>query len=229
MVAFFDWLALVWFLAIWLGYARFSSNQVANHQCLSKVLNEFRHDWMTRILLRDNRVSDMSAIANLERNAGFFASSSIFIVAGLLAVMAASDQALNLLSSFEFIQASSKEAWYSKFVILILIFIYCFFTFTWCMRQYGFCSVLIGAAPTPNESIDASAKRQLVEHASEVMDLAGQHFNFGLRGFYFSLAVLAWFIGTVWFVLASVLVVWVLYRREFKSKALIALIKARGL
>ena len=229
MFSFIDWLALCWFVAIWFGYSRFSANQVTHHACISKVLNEFRHDWMTRILLRENRVSDMSAIANLERNAGFFASRCLFIVAGLFAVMAASDQALYLLSSFEFIQASSKEAWYSKFICLILIFIYCFFTFTWCMRQYGFCSVLVGAAPTPDEEIDAAAKRHFVMHAAEVMDLAGQHFNYGLRGFYFSLAVLAWFIGTLWFVLASVVVVWVLYRREFKSAALTSLIKARGL
>jgi uncharacterized membrane protein len=60
--------------------------------CLASVLHLYREDWMRRMLLRDNRIADASVIGNLERNASFFASSTLIILAGILTVLGASDR-----------------------------------------------------------------------------------------------------------------------------------------
>ena len=50
-------------------------------------------------------------------------------------------------------------------------------------------------------------------------------FNLGLRSYYFGLAFLIWFLNPWFFALATTWVVGVLYRREFKSNVLQALVR----
>jgi len=105
-----------------------------------------------------------------------------------------------------------------------VIFVYAFFTFTWSMRQYGFCSIVLGGAPLPDEeSVGGKERDDYAFYAARVIDLAGLSYNNGLRAYYFALSVLAWFINPYLFILASSFVVAVLYRREFKSRSLRAL------
>ena len=49
---------------------------------------------------------------------------------------------------------------------------------------------------------------------------AAETFNDGLRAYYFSFAALAWFISPLAMVLATVIVVVILYSREFRSEVL---------
>jgi uncharacterized membrane protein len=107
-----------------------------------------------------------------------------------------------------------------KILLLIAVFVNAFFKFTWSIRQYNFCVVLIGAAPQtdrPDEHED------FVGAITSVASLAAENYNHGLRAFYFALAALTWFLHPWLFAAASALVVYVLYRREFHSKALYAL------
>lgn len=229
MTYFFDWLALLIFFTTWVAYTRYASVQGKRRHSLSSIMHHFRIDWMHRMLRRDNRVADMSAVGNLERNSAFFASASMFIVAGLITVLAASERVMLLLDEIRFIQTGSKALWEAKVGVLIVVYIYGFLSFTWSMRQFGFLSVVIGSAPTPTESIDDAVKRDFSRHAALVMDLAGRQFNLGLRAFYYSLAVVGWFLGPFWFVIATAVITGVLYRREFRSNTLKQLIRARGL
>ncbi|MDO6806957.1 DUF599 family protein, partial [Wenyingzhuangia sp. 1_MG-2023] len=75
--------------------------------------------------------------------------------------------------------------------------------FTWSLRQFGFASVLIGAAPFPNDkTVTAAERRSFAIYAAKVIDQAGHSYNNGLRAFYISLALLLWFVN-VWLFLAS--------------------------
>lgn len=62
---------------------------------------------------------------------------------------------------------------------------------------------------------DAYAQR-----AAEVSTLALKDFNQGLRAYYFSLAALGWFVNAWVFMLATTLVMAVLYWREYHSQAM---------
>lgn len=223
-----DWAALVWFFICWVGYTRFASRTGPKRMSLTSIMFEFRKDWMQRLLLKENRISDMSAISNLERNAAFFASTSILIIAGLFTVLSAATESINLMLSLSFIEVKTQESWELKVLLLVMIFIYAFFTFTWCVRQYGFVSVVMGGAPLPNEQLTEQQKAGFILHGAKVLNLAGQQFNLGLRAYYFSLAVLGWFMGPVWFMGVTTLVVLVLFRREFLSRTMVALDKTRG-
>ena len=219
-------LALAWFIALWVGYTWFSVWLGRRRNCLAGELHQLRLLWMANLLRRDNRVPDTTIIANLERSVTFFASSTMLIIAGLLTVLASTDRVMAITSALPWVQEDSLLAWELKLMSLVVLFVFAFFKFSWSLRQVGFCSVLAGAAPMPEDEVSEVRRLQYAEGAAEVLSLAGYQFNLGLRSYYFGLAMLAWFINPWVFMLASLGVVVVLYSREFHSNTLTALLKS---
>jgi uncharacterized membrane protein len=131
---------------------------------------------------------------------------------------------MEVFSTMPFGTLPSREIWEMRMVVLMVIFIYAFFKFTWSMRMYNFVAVLIGGAPLAGDTKASPASRAaFAKSAANVCNLAGDAFNLGLRSYYYALAVVSWFIHPMVFMSASTLIVIILYRREFRSDALLAL------
>ena len=80
---------------------------------------------------------------------------------------------------------------------------------------------MFGAMPAPETFADAPGRRaRYVEKAAAMVGSAAETFNDGLRAYYFSFAAIAWFFSAWAMVLATGVVVLILYRREFRSEAL---------
>ncbi|EQM77855.1 DUF599 family protein [Pseudomonas stutzeri] len=214
-------IAVLWFVVCWVGYTRYASWRGRDTACLASVLHLYRQDWMRRMLLRDNRIADANVIGNLERNAGFFASSTLIILAGVLTALGASERAVSLLADLPFAQPVSRGLSEIKLLALAVVFVYAFFTFSWCMRQYNFAAVLVASAPMAGErNVSDLERKSFAERAARVISMAANQFNFGLRAYYFGMATLAWFIHPWFFMVVTTGVVLVLYRREFHSDVL---------
>lgn len=207
-----DFFALAWFLALWVGYTNYADRQV--HRCsLRAVMHAYREQWMQQMLTRDNRVMDINILRNLLQGVAFFASTTLLVLAGLLTILGSTDRAIEVARALPFAAKTSLLQWELKLSVLIVIFVYAFFKFTWALRQFNYCSTLLGAAPPgPDE---AFARR-----AAQVSTNASKDFNQGLRAYYFSLAALAWFMSPWAYIAATTLVVAVLYIREYRSTAL---------
>jgi uncharacterized membrane protein len=161
---------------------------------------------------------DIQIVNALLRSGRFFASTAILIIAGLLAVLGAKEQAIALVMDLPFTVSTSREIWEAKILFMILVFIYAFFKFVWSMRQYNYCSILVGAAPAASELPDDF--EEIGTSIATLASLAAKHSNRGIRAYYFGLAALGWFVHP-WLLLASAIwVVMVLYRREFRSKTM---------
>jgi len=227
-MTFIDLAPLIAFFVAWIGYVHIAQYLAKSREALSSALHNYRYDWMLKVITRDNRVADAAIVSNLERNAAFFASTSIIILAGLITALGSVDKVEYFLSGVEIPFGYDPDFWHFKLLIMIGIFAYAFFKFSWCLRQYGFCSVMIGAAPLADDpNISAGRKEAFAHSAAKVIDNAGKHFNLGLRGYYFGMAFLTWFINTPLFIFTTLLVVAVLYYREFHSSTLQALVKGR--
>lgn len=219
-----DWLALLWFLFCWIGYTFFARTRQKSCSTIANQLQANRHEWLERMISREMRMADVSSLGFLQRNVTFFASTTIFIIAGLLTVLGSTEQAIPLLESLPWIEIDSRAAWELKILILVVSFAYAFFKFTWSMRQYSFALVLFGSAPDKDEP---QADRDIfIKHTNWLLGRASNSFNYGLRAYTFALATLGWFFNPIVFIVASTLVVSVLYRREFRSATLAALYNA---
>jgi uncharacterized membrane protein len=218
-----DFIALGWFFALWVGYVKFAAWRGARVPSLVSAMAEYRKEWWARVLERDQRIVDSSIIANLSNSATFFASTTLFILGGLLALLGTSERVVEQVMELPFASKGNELYLDVKILLLIGIFVFAFFKFTWSLRQHNFCSVLVGAAPPHDD--DPEKMRTFVERAGLVASYAADHFNNGLRAYYFGLAALSWFLNAWVFFLITTWVVWVLYYREFHSDALKALRK----
>jgi uncharacterized membrane protein len=104
------------------------------------------------------------------------------------------------------------------------VFVYAFFRFTWSMRQYTFCALLVAAAPEAGRFASEGISREaFADKAGRVVGMAAETFNDGLRAYYFSFAAIAWFFSPLMFMAATAGVVYILYQREFRSDVLAVL------
>jgi uncharacterized membrane protein len=212
-----DLIAPVWFLACWIGYTLYA-DRAGGRPSLMRRMHDYRRLWMTCMLARDNRMVDTQIIANLMRSASFFASTTMFIIAGLIAVLGARDKAMAVLAELPFAVEARPLLWDLKVLLLIVLFVYAFFKFTWAFRHYNYVLILVGAVPAPDRLTEES--QRIAERIARIATSTGRHFNGGLRAYYFGLAALSWFVHPWLFVALTAWVVWVLYRREFRSRLL---------
>ncbi|EKE84224.1 DUF599 domain-containing protein [Idiomarina xiamenensis] len=220
-----DVLALAFFIICWVGYSVFARKRAKTTHCLSSILRTLRVDWMETLMQKEHQMADASLLANIERTVTFFASSTLLVLAGLLTVLAAGDKMVLLLDNLPFTIHTSLPLVQVKLALLAGIFVYAFFKFTWAIRQFGFVAVLMGAAPSYHlGGKNLEEREHFAKHAAKVLDQSGHEFNNGLRAYYFALAYLSWFVHPFFFMATSALVVVVLYRREYRSRVLRALL-----
>jgi uncharacterized membrane protein len=152
------------------------------------------------------------------RSVSFFASTTVLIIAGLIAILGARERAMAVLADLPFAAASSTLLWDLKVLLLIVLFVYALFKFTWVFGQYNYCLILVGCAPAPG-LLSAEGLR-IADRLARITSSTGRHSNRGIRVYHFGLAALIWFIHPWLFILLTAWVVLVLYRREFRSRLL---------
>ncbi|HIP93920.1 MAG TPA: DUF599 domain-containing protein [Leucothrix sp.] len=209
---------LAWYSVSWIG-RHYKENDKTT---LSSISKSYRNQWMLHLLERSNRMPDVSLIGNLMRSVSFFASTSILILASLIAIFGVVDDVVKIIYDIPYAQHVSPSFTKIKLLLLVVIFVYSFFKLVWSLRQYNSTVIMIGAAPDIFDEDEA-----LFTYANNlgiVLNRATRHFVEGMRAFEYALAALAWFIHPLIFMFTTILVSLVIYRREFASKTLKAMI-----
>ena len=213
-----DLAALALFVAAWAIYSYTAEGRFSRRSTLTAAMNRQREVWMRTMAQRDLRMVDTSIMIGLQQGTAFFASSCILAIGGCFAILGSGDRVLGVMGDLPFATVQSRAEFELKILGLVVILAYSFFKFGWSYRLFNYCSILIGAVPIPNDR-NADELEVSVHRAARMNVLAGMHFNAGLRGIFFSIGYLGWFIGPAVLAAATVLVVAVLVRRQFFSRA----------
>jgi uncharacterized membrane protein len=222
-----------WFLSCWLGYSLFARKQAKKRNSLSSVLYRYRKEWVLKLSKSGMSEVDSDLLGSLERQVSFMASTSLLILASLVTVLSAASEDFMDMSSLQFVDDVSLEIVQMKLLLMIFIFVYGFFTFSWALRQYGFCFILFGSSFNTvryykdNDKYQAQTVPRDFKAVAKVLDRAAHSYNYGIRAYYFAMAALVWFINDWFFMAACAVVIFVLYRREFMSSSLQAMVDAR--
>lgn len=218
-----DWgdaLALVIFSIIWLGFSPLTEIINTKRPSLTHLMNRERAAWARAMYARELRIVDTNIMQTLQQGTAFFASTSIFALGGCFALLGSADQVAKVLVDIAFITETTRASFEIKTLGLIVIFAFAFFKFGWSYRLFNYCAILVGATvacqtsnPTDRNVIAA------INKVSRFNTLAGAHFNSGLRAIFFSIAYVAWFISHQAMIIASIMVLIVLIRRQFFSAA----------
>ncbi len=213
-----DYAALTCFFAGWFGYTWYADHSRWSARSITVVMNQYRMAWAREMLRRDVRVVDTTMVGNILTGIAFFASTTILIVGGLVALVGARDEAIAALAVIPFAEPTTPALWELKVLLLLTIFVYAFFKFAWAFRLANYCSILIGSGPREGDQLDPAGEAH-ARRSANMLALVARHVNRGLRAYFFALAALGWFVHAAILAAATLLVVLVMYRREFRSRA----------
>jgi len=218
-----DAAALVLFVATWAGYQWYSDYSETARPRLNREMDRYMREWLVRMAERDNRMVDINVLRNLTRSSQFFASTTMLILGALVALMGYAEKAASVVAELPFTQQTSERIWEFKVLVLLTIFVYAFFKFSWSIRQFGFSSILVGATrkaiPTPEDYAVHT------DRIAAIVSFANRNFNQGLRAYYFGVAALSWFLHPALMIAMTLGVIYVLYQREFRSQTLELLLR----
>lgn len=213
------------FFAIWLAFEIITDHTALRFNSLSGLMAHKRREWMLVLAERDLRIVDTSILAGLQQGTAFFASSCILAIGGCFALLGSTDLVSGIYQDLPLDTKFSRGLFELKVLGLALIFIYSFFKFGWAFRLFNYCSILMGAVYQPKDAELEERRRQALQ-AADMNIIASRHFTAGLRGIFFALGYLGWFVSPYVFIITTVFIVLVLTRRQYFSRARATLIKS---
>jgi uncharacterized membrane protein len=210
--------ALAAFILLWVLFSQATSGRFVRRKSLTQLMNAHREEWMRTMARRELRMIDTGIMTGLQQGTAFFASSALLALGGCFALLQSSDAVLMLLSDLPLAGTPDRVVYEAKVLGLMTVLAYAFFKFGWAYRLFNYCSILIGAVPMTRDA-EQPALDAALERAARMNVIAGGHFNSGLRGLFFSIGYLGWFVGPPAFALSTLVLFAVLIRRQFFSAA----------
>ena len=223
-----DYIALAFFIFIWMGYSWLLHGQTFfGRTSLTHAMAERRREWIYNSLRRDLKMIDTQIMAGLQNGTAFFASTSIFAVGSCFALLGATEKVDAVFADLPFVFHSGHAVFEMKVGGLAALFGYAFFKFGWSYRLFNYCTILFGGIPMVHDTEkDVISAERAAERVIRMNDIAGGNFNEGLRAIFLSIGYLGWFINPYVFMGTTAMVIVVLTRRQFFSEARLAIMDA---
>lgn len=201
-------------LAGWFGIGWLIEHPPGNRPSVSVLMARFRREWMQVFLTRSPRIFDAQIMSSLRQGTAFFASTSLLALGALLALLGNADPLRGVTG--ELINSQSSTLLVQLKLLLVAVFLSnAFLKFVWANRVFGYSSVVMASVPNDPEEPGATHR---AAQAAELNIRAALNLNRGLRAWYFALASLAWILGPEALLGATVLTLWLLWSREFRSR-----------
>ncbi len=222
-LTYLDMFAIAWFALCYFGYGwAVQLGPLKDREGLVAAIQRRRVQWMLAAARRDVRIMDSQLLMNLSSGNAFFASTTVLVLGALTAMLGAADNVKHRLEQLPYVGDVPLVVWEFKILFLMALVIRAFFKFAWAFRLTHYLGTMLGSMPP----WEASTAVQCERHAAKTAQLAGitaTHSNDGLRTIYFAIAGLGWFLHSIVFIIGCGWVLAIVYRREYASRALMAI------
>lgn len=210
-------LLLAWFLIGWIV-----EHPPASRPSVSMLMDSYREEWLLAALERDNRIFDAQIVVSLRQGTAFFASTSLFALGAVLALIGNTDPLEGVARELT-AKSVPLIVYQIKLIAVVFFLTHAFLRFAWSNRMFGYASVMLAALPN-----DPKAKhgKLRARQACELNKRSTLNFNRGMRSIYFALATIAWLLGPVALLISTAFTLVFLWEREFMSGARRALLES---
>ncbi|WMT89293.1 DUF599 domain-containing protein [Pelagibacterium sp. H642] len=180
---------------------------------LSTLMNEQRFNWVTQAARRDTPL-DAILSGNIMSSVSFFASTTALLILALFTVIGQLHEYAPALSAITFGTHHTEIDLQIHVVVMLVLFVYAFLSFTLSLRQFNHFCILLGAMDH-----DKPASADEIRTIARINAMAAQRFNAGIRSYYFAIPMVAWFVSGWAAVVVTVGTVFFLLHREYFSDA----------
>lgn len=209
----YDILALFFFISCALFYHLYYYYKVVMfpENIFKGKINIIRRTWVKNMLQPGNTIVAVQSFRNINMAASFLASSSIVFIGSILFLIFNIERTEGIVRGHQTITIDDYLV-FIKLSALIVMFLLSLLNFSLCIRLLNYLVILIGASPvTIEETMGMSA----VDYITKMFSTAGIHYTFGIRGFYFTIPLIAWFLGPVLFAVSTLLVLVLCLRLDY--------------
>jgi uncharacterized membrane protein len=226
-----DAFAYLIFLICWQGYSLYFTSLNGIRDGLFSAMEKSRSQWVTQIMQRSDKNVDIKITSEIARNSQLLARSCLFIFALPLTLLVKFDD----ISFSVLIMTASSELptelpLILKISFIMLIFAYTFFKSIWVGKQFENIEIVIGGIKvyekkiaSNEEGYDNNYNREydrVYDKMNNLISNGVRHNNLATVSYCFGFIGFTWFLSPYVLIFTSIFVWLVLYRREFRSKAL---------
>ena len=213
LLSLFDAIAAALIVLVWAAIGWRIEHPGAKNPSVTILMSQRRRDWMKVFVTRQPRIFDSQILGGLREATAFFASTSLFAIGGVLALLGNTESLRGVAAGVTDTQVPAL-IWQLKLALVALFLTNGFLKFVWANRVFGYCAVVM--ASVPEDAGDPIAYPRAAQ-AAELNIRAALNFNRGLRSMYFALAALGWLLGPLALVIATIAAAWMIWAREFSS------------
>ena len=156
-------------------------------------------------------ITAVQSLRNIHMAASFLASSSIVFIGSIIYLIFNIEQTSGIVTGRGTI-ALPDYLLFVKLLTLMVMFLLSLLNFTLCIRLLNYLAILICASP---ETIEETMKMNAVDYITKMFSTAGIHYTFGIRGFYYTIPLIGWFLGTWLFIVLTILVLLLCLRLDY--------------
>lgn len=180
---------------------------------LSMIMSVQRRRWVENAVHRDTPV-DAILSGNLMSSVSFFASTTVLLILAMFAVFGQLDAVLTAVTVIQPDQAITRGDVERHLIVVLVLFVLAFLSFTLSLRQFNHFCIMLGAA-------DHSERPDPVEIRviTALNTLGARNFNQGIRAYYFAIGMVVWFVSPLAAIAATIVIFLSILYREFFSSA----------
>ncbi len=165
-----------------------------------------RRRWVTCILEGKKEILAVQTLRNMLMATSFFASTAFFAAVGLLSFGMTAEELPSVFARVNVLGSTDQTLFTAKLLFIAVILFATFFNFALTIRYYNHLGLVL------NVPIDT--EDDLPSRAAALLHRGGQHYSWGMRGFYTVIPVALWMFGPLWMALGTVLVLPLLHRHD---------------
>ncbi len=179
---------------------------------LNSQLAVVRRYWMSAATRRTAKPFDAVLLGNMMNSIAFFGSATLIVLAGVLSIFTNLKAIHATFSTLQFVTPTSLELFAFNTGLLAFVLTLCFLSYTYALRKLIYATALLGALPDISD--DCPTLDTMVVAVTTVLSEAIHTLNFGIRGYYYTMATLCMFISPYLCIAATLIAMAVLFYRQ---------------
>ncbi len=204
-----DFFALIFSVVTFVGYQIYVNRKSRGdpHYSIQQMISAARVAWVETVMLERRDILAVQTLRNSIMAATFLASTGILLIIGVLTLSEQGDKLSSAWHSLNFIGHVAQQIWLVKLLAMLLDLLVAFFSFAMAIRLFHHTGYLINV---PVGSRDFAQPHCVAAQ----LNRAGRFYSIGMRAYYLLVPLLFWLFGPHFLVMATLLLVWVLYHLD---------------